>query len=114
MSGPYAGVPHEQPNELMIRAIVADDECLARKKLRILLGSEPQIEVVAECPNGKQTVPRCAVFARYVFLDIQMPDLDGFEVLSEISPEEMPQIIFTSAYDRYGIPRSSRCSGLFT
>jgi two-component system LytT family response regulator len=104
MSGHFAGIPHEQPNGLVIRAIVADDERLARRKLRMLLGSESQIEVVAECLNGKQTVSAMRSFRPdMLFLDIQMPDLDGFEVLSEISPEEMPQVIFTSAYDQYAI-----------
>ncbi len=104
MSGPFAGLPHEPPNGSTLRAIVADDESLARKKLRVLLGSEPQVEVVAECLNGKQTVSAMrSLRPDMLFLDIQMPDLDGFEVLSEISPGEMPQVIFTSAYDQYAI-----------
>lgn len=96
--------PREQPNGSLIRAIIADDERLAREKLRILLGSEPEVQVVAECPNGRQTVSAIRSFRPdMLLLDIQMPDLDGFEVLSEISPDEMPQIIFTSAYDQYAI-----------
>ena len=88
----------------MIRAIVADDERLARQKLRVLLGSEPQVEVVAECSNGEQTVSAIRSFRPdMLFLDIQMPDLDGFAVLSEISSEQMPQVVFTSAYDQYAI-----------
>src|SRR5580700_4729469 len=100
MSELFAGISQEQPNGSVIRAIVADDERLARKKLRVLLGSEPQVEVVAECPNGEQTVSAIRSFRPdMLFLDIQMPDLDGFAVLSEISSEQMPQVIFTSAYD---------------
>jgi two-component system LytT family response regulator len=104
MSDLFAGISHDQPNGSVIRAIVADDERLARKKLRVLLGSEPQVEVVAECPNGEQTVSAIRSFRPdMLFLDIQMPDLDGFAVLSEISSEQMPQVIFTSAYDQYAI-----------
>jgi two-component system LytT family response regulator len=94
----------EQPSGSAIRTIIADDERLARKKLRILLGSEPQVEVVAECPNGRQTVSAIRSFRPdMLLLDIQMPDLNGFEVLSELSSDEMPQVIFTSAYDQYAI-----------
>ncbi len=93
-----------QPSGSAIRTIIADDERLARKKLRILLGSEPQVEVVAECPNGRQTVSAIRSFRPdMLLLDIQMPDLNGFEVLSELSSDEMPQVIFTSAYDQYAI-----------
>ncbi len=94
----------DRPNGSAIRTIIADDERLARRKLRILLGSEPQVEVVAECPNGRQTVSAIRSFRPDILLlDIQMPDLNGFEVLSEISSDEMPQVIFTSAYDQYAI-----------
>jgi two-component system, LytTR family, response regulator len=87
-----------------IRVVVADDELLARKKLRLLLGSEPQVEVVAECSNGRETVSAIRSFRPdLLLLDIQMPDLDGFEVLSEISSDEMPPVIFTTAYDQYAI-----------
>ncbi len=94
----------ERPNGSAIRVIIADDERLARKKLRILLDSESQVEVVAECPNGRQTVSAIRSFRPdMLLLDIQMPDLNGFEVLSELSSDEMPQVIFTSAYDQYAI-----------
>jgi two-component system LytT family response regulator len=94
----------DRPNGSAIRTIIADDERLARRKLRILLGSEPQVEVVAECPNGRQTVSAIRSFRPDILLlDIQMPDLNGFDVLSEISSDEMPQVIFTSAYDQYAI-----------
>jgi two-component system LytT family response regulator len=94
----------EQTNGCAIRTIIADDERLARKKLRILLDSEPQVEVVAECSNGKQAVAAIrSLRPDILLLDIQMPDLNGFEVLRELSSEEMPQVIFTSAYDQYAI-----------
>jgi two-component system LytT family response regulator len=100
----FVRLPREQPNGSLIRAIIADDERLAREKLRILLGSEPEVQVVAECPNGRQTVSAIrSCQPDMLLLDIQMPDLDGFEVLNEISSDEMPQVIFTSAYDQYAI-----------
>ncbi|MGA2539714.1 MAG: LytTR family DNA-binding domain-containing protein, partial [Terracidiphilus sp.] len=70
----------------------------------ILLNSEPQIQVVAECQDGKQTLSTIRNFRPdLLLLDIQMPELDGFEVLERIPPEEMPVVIFTSAYDQYAI-----------
>jgi two-component system LytT family response regulator len=97
-------IRREQPNGSLIRAIIADDERLAREKLRFLLGSEPEVQVVAECSNGRQTVSAIrSLQPDMLLLDIQMPDLDGFEVLNEISSDEMPQVIFTSAYDQYAI-----------
>jgi two-component system, LytTR family, response regulator len=88
----------------MIRTIVADDEPLARNKLRILLDAEAGIEVVAECRNGAETV--AAVRSHkpdLLFLDIQMPDADGFEVLNSLSTGEMPATVFTTAYDQFAI-----------
>jgi len=94
----------EQPIGSPIRAIIADDEHLARKKLRIFLDTEPQVEIVAECLDGGQTVTAIHSFRPdLLLLDIQMPDMDGFEVLREVSAEEMPLVIFTSAYDQYAI-----------
>jgi two-component system, LytTR family, response regulator len=87
-----------------IRTIIADDENLARKKLRLLLSSESGVNVVAECSDGCQTV--AAVLAHrpdLLLLDIQMPDLDGFEVIEQLSPGELPVVIFTTAYDQYAI-----------
>jgi two-component system, LytTR family, response regulator len=87
-----------------IRTIVADDERLAREKLRILLASEPAIKIVAECHDGAQTLTAIREHrADLLLLDIQMPGMDGFEVLNALSPEEMPVVIFTSAYDQYAI-----------
>jgi two-component system LytT family response regulator len=101
---PAANVFHDQPIGSFVRTIIADDEQLARQKLRILLDSEPEVEVVAECQGGGQTL----IAVRHhrpdlLLLDIQMPDLDGFQVLSEIPPAEMPVVVFTSAYDQYAI-----------
>lgn len=88
----------------IVRTIIADDEPLARQKLRLLLNLEPEVKIVAECHDGSQALAAIrACRPDLLMLDIQMPSLDGFQVLSEIAPEEMPVVIFTSAYDQYAI-----------
>jgi two-component system LytT family response regulator len=97
-------ISREPPTVAAIRAIVADDERLAREKLRILLASEPNIKLVAECHDGQQALAAVRTCqADLLLLDIQMPGMDGFQVLNELLPEEMPVVIFTSAYDQYAI-----------
>src|ERR1700728_805938 len=104
MADSVVSSPQHQPLETEVRTVIADDERLARQKLLILLESEPQVKVVAECQDGRQAVSAIRSFRPdMLLLDIQMPDLDGFQVLSELSPEEMPVVIFTSAYDQYAI-----------
>lgn len=104
MPEPIANVVHEQPIASVVRTVIADDEPLARRKLRLLLDSEPEVKVVAECDNGGQTLSAIRTCRPdLLLLDIQMPDLDGFQVLSEVSAADMPVVIFTSAYDQYAI-----------
>src|ERR1700734_1478733 len=99
-----AAVSPEQPTGAVIRTIIADDERLAREKLRILLASEASLKRVAECNDGQQTLSAVRTYrADLLLLDIQMPGMDGFQVLNELSAEEMPVVIFTSAYDQYAI-----------
>jgi two-component system LytT family response regulator len=101
---PAANISHDLPIGAVVRTVIADDEPLARRKLRILLDSEADVQVVAECQDGGQTVSAIRAYRPdLLLLDIQMPDRDGFQVLSEISREEMPVVIFTSAYDQYAI-----------
>jgi len=101
-----------------LSAAVIDDESLARKRIRRLLGSEPDIDVVGECSNGKEAV---SFLARenpdLVFLDVQMPGLDGFAVIKRLKErneqkartrpgaeeEPLPQIVFATAYDQYAV-----------
>lgn len=87
-----------------IRTVIADDEALARKKLMLLLGSEPGVQVVAECRDGQQTIS--AVRAHkpdLLLIDVKMPDVDGFEVLARLTAEEMPVVVFTTAYDHFAV-----------
>lgn len=85
-----------------LRAIIVDDEELARGFLREMLGSHTDIRIVAECPNGFEAV-KAAGETRpdLLFLDVQMPKLDGFEVLELIDPG--PVVIFVTAYDQYAM-----------
>jgi len=87
-----------------IRAIIADDEPLARRGIRQLLGPHSDIVVVAEARNGRETVRALReVKPDLLFLDVQMPDLDGFEVLREMGAKQMPAVIFVTAYDEFAV-----------
>src|SRR5437870_9695809 len=87
-----------------IRALIADDEALARKFIRRMLKDDRDFEIIGECSNGKETV---AMIRKHnpdiVFLDVQMPEMDGFAVLESIGIERLPEIIFTTAYEQYAI-----------
>jgi two-component system LytT family response regulator len=82
--------------------MIVDDEDLARGFLREMLDLHPEVEVVAECPNGFEAVKAIAeTHPDLLFLDVQMPKLDGFEVLELIDPG--PVVIFVTAYDQYAL-----------
>jgi two-component system LytT family response regulator len=86
-----------------IRAIIADDERLARQKLRVLLASEADVQVIAECQDGGQTVAAVRTYCPdLLFLDVRMPQMDGFRVLENFT-ELAPAVVFTTAYDHYAI-----------
>lgn len=87
-----------------IRTMIVDDERLARDALRAMLAADPDIEIVAECGSGLEAVADIEKrFVDLVFLDIQMPDADGFEVIRKIGVEKMPLTIFVTAYDKYAV-----------
>src|SRR6266481_6889567 len=87
-----------------IRTIISDDEPLAREKLRILLASEAGVRIVAECRDGRQTIDALRTYKPdLLLLDIQMPGADGFQVLSTIPADDIPLVVFTTAYDQYAI-----------
>src|SRR3982750_2827048 len=87
-----------------IKALIVDDESLARKFIRRMLKDDRDVEIAGECSNGKEAV---ALIKQenpdVVFLDVQMPELDGFGVLEKIADEQWPEIIFTTAYEQYAI-----------
>src|SRR5580693_7307293 len=85
-----------------LRAIIVDDEELARAYLREMLQSHPEIELVAECANGFEAVKAVNDLSPdLLFLDVQMPKLDGFEVLELIDAD--PAVVFVTAYDQYAM-----------
>ena len=91
-----------------IRAIIVDDEPLARKTVEDLLADDFEIEVCCSCGDGKAAVAAIQeMHPELVFLDIQMPDLNGFEVLEALMEEpgiqELPFIVFVTAYDRFAM-----------
>lgn len=87
-----------------IRTLIVDDEKLARDKLHRLLGDETDVEIIGECSCGTDTVKFInEKNPDLVFLDIQMPELNGFEVLKKIEPQNVPTIIFVTAYDKFAL-----------
>jgi two-component system, LytTR family, response regulator len=91
----------------MIQAVLADDEVLARHKLRLLLREERGVEIVGESATAAETIELVrATRPEVLFLDIRMPGMDGFDVIQALSGDNtlpMPRIIFTTAYDSYAI-----------
>lgn len=87
-----------------IRAVVVDDESLARKGLMLRLDELGQVDVVRECQNGKEALEAIAELTPdLVFLDIQMPGMTGFEVIERLQQDNMPLVIFVTAYDEYAV-----------
>ena len=89
---------------MTIRVAIVDDEPLAVERMRRLLEEEPDIQVVAECSNGAEAVAAIRDHAPdLVFLDVQMPGLDGFGVVEQVGPEAMPATIFATAFDEHAL-----------
>jgi two-component system LytT family response regulator len=88
----------------MITALIVDDEPLARQELRRTLAPATDIHVVGECGNAIEALSRIYVDKPdVVFLDIQMPQITGFEMLGMLDPDTMPHIVFLTAYDEYAV-----------
>lgn len=87
-----------------MRVIIVDDEPLARDRLRAMLAKEPEVEVIAECSDGREALNAIRrENPDVVFLDIQMPEMDGFEVLDHLKEGQVPQIIFVTAFDEFAV-----------
>ena len=88
----------------MFKAIVIDDELYAREELIQLLNETGEVEIVASCQNaieGLKQIHACK--PDVIFLDIQMPQITGLELLSMLDPEKIPQVVFVTAYDEYAL-----------
>jgi two-component system LytT family response regulator len=87
-----------------LRALIVDDEPLARERLRALLRDEPSVEIIGECGSGTEAI---ATIQRtpldLVFLDMQMPGCDGLQVLAELPVENRPAVIFVTAHERFAL-----------
>ncbi len=89
---------------MKMQVVIADDEPLARERLRGLLEAEPDCELAAECANGVEVVEVVRKHAPHLlFLDIQMPGMGGFEALKALGQANLPLVIFVTAYDRHAI-----------
>lgn len=87
-----------------IKVLIVDDETLARENIEALVQDDPEVAIVGQCSNGQQAVDAIRKQKTdLVFLDVQMPGLDGFDVLSRLQPESRPHVVFITAYDQYAI-----------
>jgi two-component system, LytTR family, response regulator len=89
---------------MKLRTVIADDEPLARERLRLLLSSDPEIELVEECRNGKEVVATLKSSRRdLLFLDIQMPGSSGFDAIEAVGLANMPMTVFVTAHSEYAV-----------
>ncbi len=87
-----------------IRTVIVDDEPLARERLRKLVSNEEDLELIELCKNGQEAIDHLRKEPPdLLFLDIQMPEINGFEVLKQINYEHIPCIVFVTAYDEYAL-----------
>ena len=93
-----------EPSSNRLRTIIVDDEALARRGIEIRLQAHPDIDIVAQCVNGREALEAIArEQPDLLFLDIQMPGLSGLDVLERLPHESMPMIVFVTAFDRYAL-----------
>jgi two-component system, LytTR family, response regulator len=87
-----------------LRTVIADDEPLGRERLKLLLASDPEVEIVAECRNGNEVVSTLkSARVDLLLLDIQMPGIDGFGVIEKIGLPHMPRTVFVTAHNEYAV-----------
>jgi two-component system LytT family response regulator len=95
-------VSADSPKQL--RTIIVDDEPLARRLLRAMLADIPEVEIVAECGNGREAIEQTReLLPDLLILDIQMPGMTGFDVVKALQVELVPNVIFCTAYQRYAL-----------
>lgn len=98
-------------DDAKIRAVIIDDEPLARRRLRRLLERDREIEITGESAGGREAVRLIQEHRPdLLFLDVQMPEMDGFEILERANPEQIPLVIFVTAYDSYALKAFEVCA----
>jgi two-component system, LytTR family, response regulator len=96
---------------MSVRALVVDDEAVARRRVSRLLAERDDVAVIGECSGGEAAVEAInRLQPDLVFLDVQMPDLDGFAVLRRIEPARLPAVVFVTAYDQYALRAFEACA----
>jgi two-component system LytT family response regulator len=94
-----------------INVLIVDDEPLARERIRALLERDPDVVVAGECSDGEEAVAAIRSLAPdLVFLDVQMPEKDGFDVVREVGASAMPTVVFVTAYDQYAVRAFDVCA----
>jgi two-component system LytT family response regulator len=89
---------------MSLKVLIVDDEDLAREGCRLVLSEDPDISTILEAKNGREAIEAILdVRPDLVFLDIQMPEMDGFKVLEEVGAASMPEVVFITAHDEYAI-----------
>jgi two-component system LytT family response regulator len=89
---------------MKIRTLIIDDMLLARKRVRRYLSADPEVEIVGECADGHEAISAIeSLSPDLLFLDVQMPELDGFDVLKAVGAEKIPAVIFVTAYDQFAL-----------
>jgi two-component system, LytTR family, response regulator len=96
---------------MTLRVIIVDDERIARQRLRRLLEKESEVEIVAECADGAATIQAVREHAPdLLLLDIQMPGMDGFDVLDALGPDRQPEVVFVTAFDEHAVKAFEACA----
>ena len=89
---------------MKIRVLIVDDEPWARRRIATLLKGESDIDVVGECSDGADAIGKISELSPdLVFLDVQMPNVSGLEVVEAVGPDQMPLVVFATAYDKYAV-----------
>lgn len=103
MHPPITGEPANMTKP-KVRALLVDDEPLARKRIRSLLEKRSDVEIIGECRDGIEAIKAIQELEPdLVFLDIQMPEIDGFEVIEKVGVDQMPQVVFVTAFDEHAL-----------
>src|SRR3954471_13046371 len=94
-----------------MRVLIVDDEPLARERIRSLLAEEGDVEVAGECADGASAVAAIGTLRPDVmFLDVQMPEAGGFEVIDQVDARALPVVVFVTAFDQYAIRAFEVCA----